>query len=771
MNKSILLVICIFAIAATMLIGAAAFTDIEDETTEQAVSVLESMGIVTGTSKTKYSPSLILTRSQVCAMMIRTMGYESAVESYVNQKLFTDVKSNAWYSGYVNLAYKQGIISGYGNGKFGPEDEITYGQFVTIILRLLGYTDSDIGKSWPADYIVFAADIDLDENISLGANDKVSRGDAAILLYNAVMASKKGDSKEYYRHIGGYASEVSAIILDNAVEGATSGDLYACVIGSSAVEMKYYSQKNKLPDAFVGNYGTILLNSADKVIGFIPGGDDYADIIIDSAKISGVTDTSGNTYRINNSVGVISDGNIYTYGTTGYVKVNSHSNGSARFYYDNDGAVIYIYLTSGVDIADTVVAVATSGAAATEFEEVFKIASGEYSVVKNGSRSKAEHLAAYDTAYYDNMTETLYVSDRKVTGYIESASPSVSAAEVITLSGCEISVLECAWDSLSNFKFGDRITVFLTDNNYVAAAVSAEVLDFEMYGVLSTDTNTVTLVGSGLEMKPSDISAKLELGGSLVKVDTTDADVVRCTAVAKIIKENDVVDVKNSTVCGILLSPGCSVYEWGGKGYVYSLDGEMGKGSSDLSDIYWAELLDSTYVSFYHVNSAGMVDVLLLTNVTGNYYEYGYLTVYKDEKGVSISENVSYNGLTLKNDDYPNESKKYICTVTKSSGYGGVAVAIYNESYSKVAEVVRLKVAENISASNFYLNANDEWYASVDGAKIPVSDKVKIYVEPTGKWMSGEEGLLKVLASELTMSVQYDRSLENGAQIRLIIAK
>lgn len=764
MKKIILLLIC----AAMLMVCASAFDDIEDETTSHAVATLESMGLVTGTSQSAYSPSLTLTRAQVCTLMIRTKGLEKSVDGYVNQNLFNDVKNNMWHAGYVNLAYREGIINGYGNGYFGPDDHVTYGQFVTILLRLLGYTENDIGKLWPSDYIVFAADLGLDENIDLSANDTVSRGDAAILLYNTIMLKAKGANSEYYRSLGGYSSSVTVLVLDNGVSDSTAGDLYACVLGGSTAEMKYYHQENKLSDTFVGRLGSLLLNSAGKVIGFISDGEEYTEVVVDSAKLSGITDADGNVYKINSSVGVISEGSIYTYGTTGYIKVNSHANKSARFYYGDDGALEYIYLTTGTDISSTKTAVASSDAAVVEIEEALGISDSKYNIVKNGGRTDTAAIAMYDVAYYDDIANTLHISDYKITGYIDNASPSVSAAKTLTVSGCEAEVLQCAWDSLGAFTFGSYVTVLLTDNGYVAAVYPAEEVSQDMYGVLSKDGNSITLTGSGLTMKPNDINANTSLNGSLVKINTADSERVNCSGVAKTIKETDSLSIKEKTVGEIPLAAGCMVYEWGGSGYVYSLSGVFGESSDSLDEIYWTDTLDYKNVSFYHKNSLGYIDILLLNNVTGNYYEYGKLTLYKDENGIS-SDSGFTNAVTVTNGTYPKGSSKYICTISTGAGYSGIALTTYSKNYSKVSSVSKTTALKEVTADSFNLSDDGEWTVVTKEASIPVSDSVAVYFEATDKWQSGEEGILSALSSELEMTLYYDRTLENGAQIRIIV--
>lgn len=762
-KKFLLSAICVCLLICVFALQAFAFSDISDEETALSVATLESMGIVTGTSATTFSPSLTLTRAQICTMIIRAIGQEKATSSYVNQGLFNDVKSNMWHAGYVNLAYKQGIINGYGNGKFGPDDEVTYGQFVTILLRLLGYTENDIGKLWPADYIVFASDLGMDENVDLGANDSVSRGNAAILLYNTLRIKAKGSNGEFYRSIGGYASSTSAILLDNNVSDSTAGDLYAYVLSGSSAEMRYFEQKNRISDAFIGKLGSLLLNADGEVIGFLPEEADTKDVVVKEAKISGITAADGTTYKISGSASVISGNGIYSYSSTGYVKVNAHAGQSARFYYSEDGTVRYIYLTAGTDPAKSTVAVASTDAAAAELASALGITAENYTILKNGGTATTAAITMYDVAYYDAMTNTLRTSDYKITGYIEYATPSVTAAESMTLSGTSLSVLQCAWDSLSDFTLGSYVTVLLTDTGSVAAVLPAETLGATMYGILSTDGSSITLCGSNLVMKPKDISANVIHNGSLVKIDTKDSDRVVCAGVGsgKVITSADKIDTVAQTVGGRSLAPGCSIYEWAGNGYVYSLAGVQGASSKNFDEIFWTDKLDASYVTFYHVNAAGLVDILLLKDVTGNYYTYGELRHYKNAFE-------GQNGVSIVNDSSPNGSARYMTNIS-SGGFGGIALVQYSKSTAKVASFARPTAVKNAAPASFTLNADDEWLFTVKDTVIPVSDNVKVYIDTIGKWQSGEEGLLTALSSELNMTVYYDRELNTGAQVRMIV--
>ena len=131
MRKKIISIVLVltFMISAFTISASASFSDISDPDTAVAAAVLESMGIVTGTGTNTYSPNSTLTRAEFCTLVVRAMGVQDQVATYARKTLFSDVSPDFWYAGYVNLAYSKSVINGYGNGMFGPDDNVTYGRW------------------------------------------------------------------------------------------------------------------------------------------------------------------------------------------------------------------------------------------------------------------------------------------------------------------------------------------------------------------------------------------------------------------------------------------------------------------------------------------------------------------------------------------------------------------------------------------------------------------------------------------------------------------
>ncbi len=296
-------------------VPAAAFSDISDSETAEAVAVLSGMGIVSGYSDGGYHPGDALTRSQFCKLAVLVENHADQLKSSAYRALFSDVGSGHWALSYVNLAYTEGLMQGYGNGAFGPDDAVTCGQAVTVALRILGYAADDIGPFWPEDYMEKAASLGLLDGISKGAEQAISRGEAALLLYG-VLRQTTAEGQDYldtYAH----STVASAVVLDNDAE-ADDGTANTARVYSKSGSVTYYQQAHAVDDGLVGYRGTLLLDKTGKVTGFVPDDSPMTSVTLAEVTSSGVTDAGGRTYTIPSSVTLVLDDEATTYGSGWY---------------------------------------------------------------------------------------------------------------------------------------------------------------------------------------------------------------------------------------------------------------------------------------------------------------------------------------------------------------------------------------------------------------------------------------------------------------------
>ena len=183
-----------------------AFTDIYNADVAEAAETLRLLGIVSGTGGTAFQPDRALTRAEFCKMAVELMGNGDKVPSQMNRTVFQDVPSTHWARGYIAVATQgtttgsgedavttSGIIRGDAYGNFNPDRPITYAEAVTILVRILGYGDSEVGMVWPDGYLSKADELGITEGVSLQAGDTMTRGQTALLMENLLFADGKED--------------------------------------------------------------------------------------------------------------------------------------------------------------------------------------------------------------------------------------------------------------------------------------------------------------------------------------------------------------------------------------------------------------------------------------------------------------------------------------------------------------------------------------------------------------------------------------------------
>lgn len=104
-----------------------------------AVDYVTGKGMMNGTADNTFSPKANTTRGMVVTVLYRLEHQPST-----SAASFTDVASGAYYANAVAWANANGIVSGYGSGKFGPNDKVTREQLAAILYRYAQYKKYDV---------------------------------------------------------------------------------------------------------------------------------------------------------------------------------------------------------------------------------------------------------------------------------------------------------------------------------------------------------------------------------------------------------------------------------------------------------------------------------------------------------------------------------------------------------------------------------------------------------------------------------------------------
>lgn len=107
-----------------------------------AVDYVTGKGMMNGTADNTFSPKANTTRGMVVTVLYRLENQPST-----SAASFTDVASGAYYANAVAWANANGIVSGYGSGKFGPNDKVTREQLAAILYRYAQYKKYDVSDA------------------------------------------------------------------------------------------------------------------------------------------------------------------------------------------------------------------------------------------------------------------------------------------------------------------------------------------------------------------------------------------------------------------------------------------------------------------------------------------------------------------------------------------------------------------------------------------------------------------------------------------------
>ena len=183
MNKILSLVLSLIMITSTMAVPAFAAEETDKKVDPEAIGslypdvktteayygdleLLSALDIFVGDDKGNFNPDDTITRAEATAVVTRMLGYNFATGN--SKTDYADVPSTHWASGAIATGTSLGIIVGYGDGNFGPEDPVKYEEILTMIVRGLGYDPmvNTLKGNWPYNYITTANQIGIKSNVT-----------------------------------------------------------------------------------------------------------------------------------------------------------------------------------------------------------------------------------------------------------------------------------------------------------------------------------------------------------------------------------------------------------------------------------------------------------------------------------------------------------------------------------------------------------------------------------------------------------------------------
>lgn len=618
-------------LALTAAPAGAAFSDISSGSLQQTASILGSLGIMQGTGNNRFEPNRPLTRAEFCKLAVTAMGIDDA-SPYASYTIFPDVHASHWAARYVNAALRHPdfkdnyIIRGYADGTFGPDRQLTYGEVCTMLLRMLGYKESDIGPFWPADYIAQANALGLTQGVSIkDAKTPVTRADAATMLLNTLGTSTRSDGQEGSPLI----SRVSSSTVENCILLETSETDSSL----AADEALFYENgtlsarktAGKLDRSLIGVYGTLVIGKkGDNVaVGVVPDTASRQETyeVVNAAADRIVTKTGAFRPNRDTPTYISRDSSAEDSKLKSLAEVWSSilPGDTLHAYYNEYGSLALLAVLPGTSISHAntfVYGIATSANIPSE-----------YKIVKNGAVIDPSGLKKYDVVTLDAANKQALVSDTRVSGRYSEGGPTVSYPQEVKVYGNSFRISDSAAAFFKDMKLKDYITLLFDADGNVAAAYPRSTVSADMQGIVTAIDEgkaTVTLT-NGITLRNMDID-KLDkptaLMGRLVSVSTNGdkAVLTRRTLSGKTSGEWLLSDGKLGTKP---VSSRVNVYEEVLSGAPLS--------RIALSDISLSKV-PSSDIRYTVTDSAGTITTVILGDVTGDSWLYGMGSSKRNER-------------------------------------------------------------------------------------------------------------------------------------------
>lgn len=173
----------------------AGFSDIASSPYKSAILYVGSKGVVQGYSDGTYRPDAKINRAEFTKIvMASTHGTE--LSTYAAKSCFSDVPASAWFSKYVCLGHDDGIIGGYPDLTFKPDQNINAAEALKITLSAFFGSGSKIptvsGPDWYDKYLDFSEKYSLKPSAWADMGQNITRGEMAQFIYQILAPQSPG---------------------------------------------------------------------------------------------------------------------------------------------------------------------------------------------------------------------------------------------------------------------------------------------------------------------------------------------------------------------------------------------------------------------------------------------------------------------------------------------------------------------------------------------------------------------------------------------------
>ncbi len=170
--------------AATATAAPASTSFDDDDYYQESVDLLQKLGIIVGDDSGNVNPDQNITRTEMATIVLRIL----KVDATTYKGIFADVANDFWGASIIQSAADSGIIAGYGDGNFGPNDEVLYEQVAKMLVCAINYQQfADNQGGYPYGYLTVAAAQDITKNATGTTGVAAPRGLVIKMVYNTIL--------------------------------------------------------------------------------------------------------------------------------------------------------------------------------------------------------------------------------------------------------------------------------------------------------------------------------------------------------------------------------------------------------------------------------------------------------------------------------------------------------------------------------------------------------------------------------------------------------
>ena len=236
--------------------GAAGYDDVSSEDNQEAIEVMQAVGIMTGDDAGNFNPDQQVTRGEMAVIMTKVLDLNTGNYS-ISAMPFVDVP--AWAQSYVAAIYAEGVTGGTSATTYGTDEPVTAAQAALMLMRALGYFQysSDFNDGWLLATIRQAGRIDLFNGIDAGAEEPLTRNEVAQLVLNTLEATMVEPT-------GSQGVQIGDVVVGSTIKYediSKTGSEYQEIANDSADGGKFYVQLGE--ELFDGKLQKDSASSAD----------------------------------------------------------------------------------------------------------------------------------------------------------------------------------------------------------------------------------------------------------------------------------------------------------------------------------------------------------------------------------------------------------------------------------------------------------------------------------------------------------------------------